>query len=768
MLHFSTKANTLLTLQPLLQNAVVLPQISFTIREYRSDPGLPAKLVKNSSFSDCSLIVRSSANTEDTTENTNAGKYDSIGMVELDTLSDAVRRVAEPLYEDPENMVFIQPYLRTVDMAGVAFTIDPNNGGNYCVINYDDFSHSSETVTSGTGTCLKTYYWFKGTDLCPPEPICSVLHLLKELENLFQTLYLDIEFAVKDGVIYLFQVRPMKLKCRTEKLSSQKKELDKLYRSIQNANSPVNGLLGKRTIFGVMPDWNPAEMIGVRPHPLARTLYQFLITDRIWADQRVEYGYRSIAGNPLMIDFLGLPYIDVRISFQSFIPADLPEMLSEKLAAYYLNELELHPELHDKVEFELLFTCFCLDTPDRLKKLMQSGFSEEECHAICEVLRCQTNRLISADSPYYSDLKLIRLLEPLHIQTMQSVLPVPEKTRRLLMLCQQYGTRPFAGIARAGFIAVSFLKSMSKLHILSDKECAAFFSSLQTIEKEFISDYSRLASDEFLVKYGHLRPDSYDICSLRYDQASSMYFDFSQRAPELESPAAFTFPRKQLTLLQERLSTLQLDINAESLVEFMGNAIVERENAKFIFTKTLSDILEFFSLIGKDYGFTRNDMSYVSIYDFLDYPEKNGSLRKALTESIKRGKEMEKRARAITLPPLITDASQVYAFYEPENNPNYVTLKSCVADICCLPSADTITDKIVLLKNADPGYDWIFSHKISGLISAYGGANSHMAIRCAEFGIPAAIGVGKTLYARYQNAKRIHIDCMNKKVTIII
>ena len=51
-------------------------------------------------------------------------------------------------------------------------------------------------------------------------------------------------------------------------------------------------------------------------------------------------------------------------------------------------------------------------------------------------------------------------------------------------------------------------------------------------------------------------------------------------------------------------------------------------------------------------------------------------------------------------------------------------------------------NKIILLKNADPGYDFIFSHNIKGLITEYGGANSHMSIRCLELGIPAIIGIG--------------------------
>ena len=48
-----------------------------------------------------------------------------------------------------------------------------------------------------------------------------------------------------------------------------------------------------------------------------------------------------------------------------------------------------------------------------------------------------------------------------------------------------------------------------------------------------------------------------------------------------------------------------------------------------------------------------------------------------------------------------------------------------------------------MIENADPGFDWIFGSKILGLITKYGGVNSHMAIRCAELEIPVAIGCGE-------------------------
>ena len=60
--------------------------------------------------------------------------------------------------------------------------------------------------------------------------------------------------------------------------------------------------------------------------------------------------------------------------------------------------------------------------------------------------------------------------------------------------------------------------------------------------------------------------------------------------------------------------------------------------------------------------------------------------------------------------------------------------------------------------------DWIFSKNISGLITKFGGAASHMAIRCAELGIPAAIGCGEQLFESLQQANRVLLDCSSKLI----
>jgi phosphoenolpyruvate-protein kinase (PTS system EI component) len=74
---------------------------------------------------------------------------------------------------------------------------------------------------------------------------------------------------------------------------------------------------------------------------------------------------------------------------------------------------------------------------------------------------------------------------------------------------------------------------------------------------------------------------------------------------------------------------------------------------------------------------------------------------------------------------------------------------------------------IVFIPSADPGYDWIFTRGIAGLVTAYGGINSHMAIRAGELGLPAVIGAGETLFQAWSSARRLRLDCANRRVEML-
>ena len=73
---------------------------------------------------------------------------------------------------------------------------------------------------------------------------------------------------------------------------------------------------------------------------------------------------------------------------------------------------------------------------------------------------------------------------------------------------------------------------------------------------------------------------------------------------------------------------------------------------------------------------------------------------------------------------------------------------------------DNIFNAIVVEENENG----IFSQNIKGLITKYGGVNSHMSIRCEELNLPAVIGVGEENYEKIKNCTKVVLNCKNEQV----
>ena len=69
-----------------------------------------------------------------------------------------------------------------------------------------------------------------------------------------------------------------------------------------------------------------------------------------------------------------------------------------------------HPEFHDKVEFEIAFTCYTFDLPERVKILLNNCFTEDECACLTECLRDLTNSIICEDGLWKKDAAKIEIL----------------------------------------------------------------------------------------------------------------------------------------------------------------------------------------------------------------------------------------------------------------------------------------------------------------------------------------------------------------------
>jgi glutamine kinase len=768
---FSTKAATLEILKEQVQSAQVLPLYRLRLGDYKLVPETMLAEIMENGWAHCPLAVRSSALGEDSAQSSQAGHYDSV----LNVMGPAALRVAVETviasYEDadPNHEILIQPMLAEVVASGVAFSVDPTTLSPYAVISIAE-GDDTAAVTAGRDRETRTVLVSRGAPRIKDARLARVVTLLRELEALTETPALDIEFAFdKADELYLFQVRPLVLKGAPALAPAQHKEiLARIARHVGEQCRPHPFLGGKRTLFGVMPDWNPAEMIGLRPRPLALSLYRKLITDEIWAYQRSNYGYRNLRSFPLLHDFFGLPYIDVRVSFNSFIPAGVPDGLASKLADFYLDSLAHHPALHDKVEFEIIYSCYTLDLPERLKLLAANGFSADEIATLQGKLRELTNAIINnRNGLWRQDAAKLGILSQRFTTACREISDPVSRIHWLIEDGKRYGTLPFAGLARAGFIAVQMLKSLVAVGALSQADYHNFLGSLDTVSSQMTRDRTALSREGFLERYGHLRPGTYDISSPRYDAEPDLYFDWSKPpAPEAgHAPFGLTIP--QMNAINALLLEHGLEHDVVGLFNFLKAAIEGREKAKFLFTRNLSAVLECLAEVGARQGLTRDDVSYADIADIAALHSTCGEIETVLQRSIAAGRKRHALTRAISLPPLIATPDDVWCVETLEAEPNFITQLAIRAPVVDHSQRDALKGAIVMIPSADPGFDWLFSHAIGGLITAYGGVNSHMAIRAGELRIPAVIGAGEALFSKWAGARLLNLDCANKRVEVL-
>jgi glutamine kinase len=773
-MKFSSKAETLGLLSDFLTSATILPQIRFTVLDWENDSGGILKKIEQKNWINKSLIVRSSTAAEDKECQSLAGHFLSVqGVCGKGELIKAIGQVINSYSSKNkcEDQVFIQPQLDKIIMSGVVFSCDPSNNSPYIVINYTNSNKSTESVTSGKSNELNTYYYYKHKGKPPKNRLGRITSMVLELESIFKTNAIDAEFAVsEEDELFLLQVRPL-FSSGSPGISSEKHKsvLADIHQKIVNGMRPHPYLFGKKTLYGVMPDWNPAEIIGLRPRPLSLALYKELITDNIWAYQRSNYGYRNLRSFPLLISFAGLPYIDVRVSFNSFVPADIPNDIAQHLIDYYINRLSEIPSFHDKVEFEIVFSCYTLDLLKRMEQLQEYGISKDDCLIISDSLRSLTNNIIHLEKGLWQkDISRIDILKS-RIKTIhESELEEIDKIYWLIEDCKRYGTLPFAGLARAAFIAVQLLQSMVATGIINNDEYTIFLNSLNTISSTMTRESCQLSRKNFFKKYGHLRPGTYDILSPRYDEAPDKYFDFDKKFSGSWERKNFNLSLVQLRKLENLLKVNRLDSDVLGIFDYIKKAIEGREYAKFIFTKSISEILKQFKALGRKSGFSVDDCSYCDIACIFELYGSSLKTSNVIREKIEKGKKEYSITQQISLPPLITTPDNVYNFSLPQSRPNFITMLKVSGPVIRVDEQkEQFKNSILFLHSADPGYDWIFSHDIGGFITAYGGANSHMAIRAHEFGVPAVIGAGESLYNKWISGKFLEIDCANEIVRII-
>ncbi|EAJ6757337.1 hypothetical protein E8O07_08940, partial [Campylobacter coli] len=169
----------------------------------------------------------------------------------------------------------------------------------------------------------------------------------------------------------------------------------------------------------------------------------------------------------------------------------------------------------------------------KLQELLNHGFNENELKRLEFSLLELTNKIINPQSGLYlKDIKKAYRLKERYDGIIDSNFSLIDKIYWLIEECKRYGTLPFAGVARAAFVAMQLLNSLVEINFISKEEKNDFLNSLNTVSKNLSKQTNNLNSctkNQFLIEFGHLRAGTYNILSPRYDENFELYFEINQK-----------------------------------------------------------------------------------------------------------------------------------------------------------------------------------------------------------------------------------------------
>lgn len=406
--------------------------------------------------------------------------------------------------------------------------------------------------------------------------------------------------------------------------------------------------------------------------------------------------------------------------------------------------------------------------PNRIQELSDHGISSDNINEITSSLLDIINKILNPrDGLWRSDAAKIDILASRRETIFNSRLDTLEKIYWLMEDAKRYGALPFAGLARAGFIAVQLLKSLVNVGIFSQLDYDDFLESVTSVSGELSEDRVQLDKMSFINKYGHLRPGTYEITSPKYSDAPEQYFDWSIESSCVREKKEFSLTLRQMRELSILLKEHKIDSDPIELLEFIKLGIEYRELSKFNFTKNISLILSLIHQLGSLYNISVDELSYLEFQSLYKIHFTSKDIKSTLNNSINTGIEEYSITKKIHLPPVIIHPDNVWTYKMPTTIANFITQKEVTAHTSNIESKQSLDSKIVFITNADPGFDWVFSNNIAGLITMWGGINSHMAIRAGELGIPAVIGCGEINYNKWSRAIKLYINCAGKLVEIV-
>lgn len=739
---------------------------AFNVAEWcASSKHILQKIVKQ--FSGLRIIIRSSREGEDSFTKGQAGQYLSVGPICSNqensiAINDAISAVVNSYHRHTTTMsqatrdqVLIQVWVDNIvtvlgassySLVGVQpyFIVTTNNG------------ITSNAITAGR---VNVDRYFQHRQVAThhefPKHVQQTIDLLKSLENCIglNTLELELVFTTL-GEIKLLQVRPItksnpfvKHENTQDTYIAERRNLVeittlktefKARTARPTCFSDVNDSDKSPHFFSLMSDWNPAELIGAHPRPLAISVFSHLITDAIWSSARHALGYQAVTPQPLIYPFAGRPYINVRLSCQSLIPAGISPFDANLYVDHVINQLHADTTLHDKVENSLYASCLDFES-SHVKTLQEAGLLSASIQNWTDSLRTLTKELIVEHESLLAE----NTIDTTCIETEITIQSHP--LHRSINTIRDRLAYPFAISARLAFIAHKLLSSALKTQLISADIYQRYLKNARTINPAPTqNNRSRL-----------IRPGTFDI---RVPAYTTTFHSYSSQEKDNVLTAELLLTEHEIIHLNRSLKELFSEVTALQFNAFVLGAIRAREAWKNTFSHCLGLWFEKLIEQGAAVHMNHDALSFLKLHD-LKSVEDNNDISAIYSKILARNIKYENQ-QCVCLPTCIRSEANVFNFHEGQDRPNFqgTGLLQGVTQTIVGHQRNALKNSILLIESADPGYDWIFEHSPLALVTCYGGPHSHMSIRCAEKNIPCVLGCGSSAYAQLSAQTSLIID----------
>ena len=249
-----------------------------------------------------------------------------------------------------------------------------------------------------------------------------------------------------------------------------------------------------------------------------------------------------------------------------------------------------------------------------------------------------------------------------------------------------------------------------------------------------------------------MRPNTYEISSLNYKEGYNYYYGSNKKIKKVKKTnKPFKLKSTQIKKINQYLRKNKINLDTNNLFLFLKKAIESREYSKYLFTKSIDLVFKNILKLGRRLNISRDELAFLEINDFLKlyYSLNSYDISEEFKSIIFKNKTEYNLNYPVNLPNIIIDKKDLYFYNDHISKGSFFGTSEIFGEIINLEKIEykelkqiDLKNKIICISNADPGYDFIFSKGILGLVTCYGGSNSHMSIRCSE-NITSLIGSGE-------------------------